>query len=121
MVRPMTPLAAGVLALTACSVYALPHAPDTDIEFVKISPGEFMMGCSPGDIDCKDDERPLHRVQITKRFDIGKYEVTQAQWEAVMGSNPSSINGADRPVESITKTEAQDFVNRHNSRNDGYR
>jgi formylglycine-generating enzyme required for sulfatase activity len=117
----VTPLAGGVLALAACSVFALPRAPETDIEFVKISPGAFMMGCSPGDTDCKDDERPLHRVQITKPFYIGKYEVTQAQWEAVMGSNPSSINGADRPVEMITKTEAQDFVDRLNSRLDGYR
>jgi len=98
----MTHLTAGVLALAACSVVALAHAPDSDIEFVKISAGEFMMGCSPGDIDCKDDESPIHRVQITKPFEIGKYEVTQAQWEAVMGSNPSSIKGADRPVETIT-------------------
>jgi len=117
----VTHLAAGVLALAACSAFALPHAPDNDIEFVKISPGEFMMGCSPGDIDCKDDESPLHRVQITKPFEIGKYEVTQAQWEAVMGSNPSSIKGADRPVETITKTEAQEFANQLNSRNDSYR
>jgi formylglycine-generating enzyme required for sulfatase activity len=114
-------LAAGVLALAACSVFALPRAPENDIEFEKISPGEFMMGCSPGDIDCNDDERPLHRVQITIPFEMGKYEVTQTQWQAVMGSNPSSISGADRPVETITKTEAQDFVNRLNSRNDGYR
>jgi formylglycine-generating enzyme required for sulfatase activity len=97
----MKHLAAGVLALAACSVFALPRAQENDIEFVKISPGEFMMGCSPGDIDCKDDERPLHRVQITIPFEMGKYEVTQTQWQTVMGSNPSSINGADRPVETI--------------------
>jgi len=75
----MEHLAAGVLALATCSVFALPRAPENDIEFVRISPGEFMMGCSPSDIDCKDDERPFHHVQITKPFEIGKYAVYQAQ------------------------------------------
>jgi formylglycine-generating enzyme required for sulfatase activity len=92
-----------------------------DMQFVKIAPGEFMMGCSVGDIDCNADERPIHRVQITKEFEIGKYEVTQAQWEAVMGSNPSTMKGQDRPVESISKQEVQDFLNKLNARNDGYR
>ena len=55
------------------------------IEFVKIAPGEFMMGCVPGDKDCLEDEVPRHKVQLTKGFELGKYEVTQAQWEAVMG------------------------------------
>ena len=55
------------------------------IEFVKIAPGEFMMGCVPGDKDCLEDEVPRHKVRLTKGFELGKYEVTQAQWEAVMG------------------------------------
>jgi formylglycine-generating enzyme required for sulfatase activity len=61
------------------------------IEFVRISAGEFMMGCVPGDMDCLEDEVPRHQVRLTKDFEIGKYEVTQTQWEAVMGphSNPS--------------------------------
>ena len=61
------------------------------IEFVKIASGEFMMGCVPGDMDCIEDEVPRHKVQLTKGFEMGKFEVTQAQWEAVMGagSNPS--------------------------------
>jgi formylglycine-generating enzyme required for sulfatase activity len=92
-----------------------------DMGFVKIAPGEFMMGCSVGDIDCNDDERPIHRVQITKEFEIGKYEVTQAQWQAVMGTNPSTMKGDDRPVESISKQEVQEFLNKLNARNDGYR
>jgi len=92
-----------------------------DIEFVRISPGEFMMGCSTGDEACDADEKPAHRVQIKKAFEIGKYEVTQAQWQAVMGSNPSTIKGADRPVETVSKNEANDFLARLNARNDGYR
>jgi formylglycine-generating enzyme required for sulfatase activity len=92
-----------------------------DMQFVKIQTGEFMMGCSTGDIDCNADERPIHLVQITKPFEIGKYEVTQAQWQAVMGSNPSTIKGDDHPVETISKTEAQEFLNKLSQRNDGYR
>ncbi|HEY2843768.1 MAG TPA: formylglycine-generating enzyme family protein [Bryobacteraceae bacterium] len=91
-----------------------------DIEFVKIAPGEFTMGCSTGDTNCGDDEKPAHRVQITKAFEIGKYEVTQAQWQAVMGSNPSTIRGDNRPVETISRDDARDFLARLNARNDGY-
>ena len=91
------------------------------MDFVKIAPGEFVMGCSTGDNDCGADEKPAHRVQITKAFEIGKYEVTQAQWQAVMGSNPSTIKGDDRPVETVSKNEASDFLTRINARNDGYR
>ena len=79
------------------------------------------MGCSANDDACNADEKPSHRVRITKAFEIGKYEVTQAQWQAVMGTNPSVMRGEDRPVESITKGEAQDFLNKLNARNDGYR
>ena len=78
------------------------------------------MGCSPSDNDCEAEEKPAHRVQITKPFEIGKYEVTQAQWQAVMGSNPSTIKGADRPVESVSKDDAHAFLARLNAQNDGY-
>src|SRR5215831_10031863 len=94
---------------------------DTGIEFVQIQPGEFMMGCSVGDIDCNADERPIHHVQLTKPFQIGKFEVTQAQWQAVMGSNPSTIKGDDHPVETINKDETHEFINRLNAKNDGFR
>src|SRR5580693_974434 len=91
------------------------------MEFVRIAPGEFMMGCSTGDSECQADEKPVHRVQITKAFEIGKYEVTQAQWKAVMGSNPSTVKGDDHPVETVSKNDATDFLGRLNARNDGYR
>jgi formylglycine-generating enzyme required for sulfatase activity len=113
-----------VCALIAQDRLASPTAQPanaTDIAFVKISPGGFMMGCSNGDIDCNDDERPQHRVQITKAFEIGKFEVTQAQWQAVMGSNPSTTKGDDRPVETVSKTDTQEFLTKLNARNDGYR
>jgi formylglycine-generating enzyme required for sulfatase activity len=91
------------------------------MEFIKIAPGEFVMGCSTGDNDCEADEKPAHRVQITKAFEIGKYEVTQSQWQSVMGSNPSTIKGDDHPVETVSKDDAHDFLTRLNARNDGYR
>jgi formylglycine-generating enzyme required for sulfatase activity len=94
---------------------------ETGIEFIQIQAGEFMMGCSVGDIDCNADERPIHHVQLTKPFQIGKFEVTQAQWQTVMGSNPSTIKGDDHPVETINKDEAHEFINRLNAKNDGFR
>jgi formylglycine-generating enzyme required for sulfatase activity len=91
------------------------------IEFVKIASGEFVMGCSTGDNDCDADEKPAHRVQITKAFEMGKYEVTQAQWQAIMGSNPSAIKGDDHPVEMVSKDDAHGFLAKLNAANDGYK
>jgi formylglycine-generating enzyme required for sulfatase activity len=93
------------------------------IEFVKIPPGEFIMGCADGDADCLEDEVPRHKVSLTKGFELGKYEVTQAQWEAVMGpgSNPSETKGPKNPVDSVNKAEIHAFLDKLNARNDGYR
>src|SRR5580658_639221 len=97
-------------ALAACSVLAQgPGArvkqtrSPVQIEFVKIAPGEFTMGCSDGDTACNDDEKPSHKVRLTKSFEIGKYEVTQTQYQAVMGANPSTIKGENRPVETVSR------------------
>jgi formylglycine-generating enzyme required for sulfatase activity/tetratricopeptide (TPR) repeat protein len=90
-------------------------------EFVKIPPGEFDMGCSPSDTQCYEDEKPQHHVRISKGFEIGKYLVTQAMWESVMGSNPSTFKGADRPVERVSWNDVQEFLWRMNAKNDGYR
>jgi formylglycine-generating enzyme required for sulfatase activity len=99
------------------------------IEFVRIAPGEFQMGCGERETPnlpdgtfrkCPADAKPQHRVRITKPFEIGKYEVTQAQWEAVMGANPSYFKGPDRPVEQVTWDEVQAFVAKLNGMHDGY-
>ena len=92
------------------------------IEFVKIAPGEFMMGCVADDKDCIEDEVPRHRVRLTRGFEIGKYEVTQAQWEAVMGAgnNPSQNKGARNPVDSVDKDDIHAFLDKLNARRDGY-
>ena len=91
------------------------------VEFIAISAGEFMMGCSDDDADCNPDERPRHRVRITRPFELGKYEVTQAQWLAVMPNNPSANKGDNRPVENVSKFEALDFIAALNAKNDGSR
>jgi formylglycine-generating enzyme required for sulfatase activity len=105
------------------SAPAAPNAakPPAQIEFVKIPPGEFMMGCVKGDTDCIEDEVPTHKVQLTKGFEMGKYEVTQAQWEALMGSNPSDDKGPNIPVDNVSKDDIHAFLDKLNAKNDGYK
>jgi formylglycine-generating enzyme required for sulfatase activity len=73
---------------------------------VEISAGSFCMGSLDG--VGNDDEHPQHRV-TTRSFYIGKYEVTQAQYRAVMGTNPSGFKGDNLPVEQISWNDAQEF------------
>jgi formylglycine-generating enzyme required for sulfatase activity len=101
---------------------APPSAKEIVGEFVKIQPGEFMMGCSVGDNQCLPEEQPLHKVRITKPFEIGRDEVTQLQWETVMGSNPSQFPSEDRPVENVNDYGMLErFLEKLNALNDGYR
>ena len=118
------------------------------MEFVVVPAGEFQMGCSEkttkasdkdGAVDggagfstnstvtganyrvCFDDEEPQHAVQITHSFEIAKTEVTQKQWQAVMGSNPSfHQDEADLPVEEVGFQDVQQFLGKLNARNDGF-
>ena len=106
--------------LLATFSQAADKRPGRAVEFVRIPAGEFLMGCSAGDTKCPEAEMPAHRVRISKSFEIGRYEVTQAQWEAVMGSNPSFLKGADYPVEQIMPNDADEFLKRLNARKDGY-
>jgi formylglycine-generating enzyme required for sulfatase activity len=63
---------------------------ETQIEMVLIPPGSFQMGCSVSNAHlCSGNEGPIHTVSLTNAFYMGRYEVTQAQWTARMGSNPS--------------------------------
>jgi formylglycine-generating enzyme required for sulfatase activity len=99
-----------------------PTTKDLAGDFIKIQPGEFMMGCSAGDTECLPEERPSHKVRITKGFEIGRYEVTQRQWEALTGSNPSQFKGEDLPVENVnTWTMVEQYIEKLNGLNDGYR
>jgi len=78
------------------------------MEFRLIQAGSFMMGSKNGDID----EKPVHRVTITKPFYIGIYPVTQAEYKAIMGTNPSKFRGENRPVEMVSWYEAKEFCRR---------
>ena len=83
-------------------------------EMVFVEGGAFWMGCTDEQgKDCRDNERPLHNVTVSS-FYIGKYEITQKQWQILMGKNPSQQKGDDHPVENISWDEAQEFINRLN-------
>ncbi|MCK6502243.1 formylglycine-generating enzyme family protein [Myxococcota bacterium] len=71
------------------------------------------MGCTPGAGECDDDEKPAHRVTLMRSYLLGETEVTQGQWLAVMGSNPSHFSscGSDCPVEKVSWLDAVAFAN----------
>lgn len=86
--------------------------PVTGMEFVFIKGGCFDMGDTFG--DGRADEKPVHEVCVGD-FYIGIYEVTQAQWEKVMGNNPSKFKGGGNyPVERVSWNDIQDFIERLN-------
>jgi len=93
----------------------------TGIEMVLIPPGTFNMGCSSSQsFGCISSENPVHQVTLTNAFYLGRYEVTQAQWQARMGSNPSNFQSASpqvplaqvsqRPVENVSWNTIQPFL-----------
>src|SRR5258708_19342914 len=90
------------------------------MHFVRIPAGNFMMGCSAGDTECNADEKPTHRVVITRLFEMGKYQVTQAEYEAVTTVNPSYSKGPNLPVEGVSWDDAQKFCEAVNAKVDGY-
>jgi formylglycine-generating enzyme required for sulfatase activity len=109
---------------TAVSATGLPWRvldTGTGIEMVLIPPGTYSMGCSPSlQYGCNGDESPIHPVTLTQPFYMGRYEVTQAQWTARMGSNPSSFQSPSaqvpaeqvpsRPVERVSWDSIQGFL-----------
>ncbi len=89
----------------------------TQIEMVLVPGGTFTMGCTASNSSgCNADESPTHSVMITNAFYMGRYEVTQAQWLAKMGSNPSYFQGASypdaasRPIEQVSWNTIQGFL-----------
>ena len=90
------------------------------MQFVSIPAGSFMMGCSAGDNECYAEEKPSHRVSITRPFEIGKYQVTQAEYETVMATNPSYSRGPNHPVDGVSWEDAQKFCEAVNRKGDGH-
>ena len=82
---------------------------------VYVSGGTFTMGAtSEQGSDAYNDEKPVHSVTLSS-FYICKYEVTQALWNAVMGSNPSNWKGDDLPVETVSRDDCQTFIRKLNA------
>ena len=85
------------------------------MEFVWIPAGEFRMGSTSS--EANSDERPVTQVRISQGFWLGKYEVTQDEWQTVMGSNPSEFAGCGNcPVEQVSWDDARQFMQRLNAR-----
>ena len=83
-------------------------------EMVRVEGGTFRMGAtSEQEDDANSDEKPVHSVTLSSYY-IGKTEVTQALWQAVMGSNPSAFQGADLPVECVSWNDCQEFIQKLN-------
>ena len=87
------------LKVNTCLLYRKNFITDHKLEMNWVKPGTFMMG----------NKSNQHLITFTKGFYLGKYEVTQAQWERVMGNNPSNFKGADRPVEKVSWNDAVEF------------
>ena len=86
------------------------------LELVLIPAGKFLMGSPDSDKDSFPFEKPQHRVRITKPFYLSKFLVTQEQWEAVMGSNPSRFKGPKNPVETVSWDDCQQFLGKLNAK-----
>ena len=81
---------------------------------VYVEGGTFTMGATPEQgSDAYNNEKPAHQVTLSS-FSIGKYEVTQEEWQAVMGSNPSNFKSAKRPVEEVSWEDCQEFIRKLN-------
>ena len=80
-----------------------------NLQMVYVEGGTFTMGATPEQgSDAYNNEKPSHKVTLSSYY-IGKYEVTQAQWRAIMGENPSYFTGDNNPVEKVSWYEAQEF------------
>ncbi|RLS85952.1 MAG: hypothetical protein DWI06_00800 [Planctomycetota bacterium] len=89
-----------------------------NLEMVLIPAGKFMMG-SPASEKGRSKVETQHEVTLTKPYYMGKYEVTQEQWEAVMGKNPSETKGGKLPVTDVSWDDCQDFIKKLNAKTNG--
>ena len=93
--------------------------PVTGMEFVWVPGGCYEMGCGSWSSDCNGDEKPVHEVCVDG-FWMGKYEVTQGEWERIMGDNPSFFKKGDNyPVEDVSWDDAKKYIERLNAKSSG--
>jgi len=84
------------------------------MEFIFIGAGSFQMGAHESE-DGSSKEKPRHEVKLSQPFYIGKHEVTQAQWQAIMSTNPSLFTGPTKPVNRVSWDDVQTFIARLNT------
>lgn len=92
---------------------------DVILELLWIPPGEFIMGSPETEIGHEATESRQHRVRFTSGFWMGRYPLTQQQWQAVMGSNPSRFVDPCQPAAMVSWFDAQEFINRINEFHQG--
>ena len=101
--------------VTSSDNISIPVKDGVSIDMVRVEAGTFTMGATPEMEIYFDWERPTHQVTLTNDYYIGKYEVTQALWQAVMNSNPSNIKGDNLPVEQVSWNDCHEFISKLNS------
>ena len=101
--------------ITNGDIISIPVKDGISIDMVRVEAGTFTMGATPEMKDPWDDEKPTHQVTLTNDYYIGKYEVTQALWKAVMGKNPSKFKGDNLPVEQVNWKDCQEFLSKLNN------
>ena len=94
---------------------SIPVKDGITIDMVKVEAGTFMMGATSEMQKPYNEEKPVHQVTLTNNYYMGKYEVTQALWQVVMGSNPSYFKGDNLPVECVSWDSCKVFINKLNS------
>ena len=100
--------------LTNVDNISIPVKYGISIDMVRVEAGTFTMGATAEMKNTEDSEKPTHRVTLTNDYYIGKYEVTQALWQAVMGDDPSYFKGDNLPVEAVTWDDCQEFIGKLN-------
>lgn len=99
---------------SSASSITIPVKDGISIEMVKVEGGTFMMGATPEMKNSWTEERPIRQVTLTNDYYIGKYEVTQSLWCALMDNNPSYFKGDNLPVEQVSWDDCQKFINKLN-------
>ena len=97
-----------VARLWLLAPHSIELAPGIWLELQLIPAGTFLMG-SPAEEEDRDEDETQQEVTLTQPFLIGKYPVTQAQWQAVMGNNPSRFQGDNLPVERVSWDDAREL------------
>ena len=96
------------------NIITIPVKNGISIDMVHVEAGTFTMGATQEMENPYEDEKPTHQVTLTNDYYIGKYEVTQALWQAVMSNNPSEFMGDNLPVEFVSWKDCQEFISKLN-------